>query len=153
MARHERERRGLTVLFCDLDGFKPVNDRLGHAGGDGALVEVGTRLARPVRAADFVARIGGDEFVVLCETSGDGDGDPEDDAGQVGELVDRLDTNVRQAIVVGGQTVSVGVSVGVATSEPGTTADADALLTDADEAMYRTKAARRGGRDIRSESA
>jgi diguanylate cyclase (GGDEF)-like protein/PAS domain S-box-containing protein len=157
--RHDRSGGALSVLFCDLDGFKPVNDRLGHAGGDAVLVEVGRRLRSSVRAADFVARLGGDEFVVLCETTDDGDGDgsaggaPKSAAGQVDELVRRLDAQVRQPIVVGGETVSVGVSVGVATALPGDPADPDVLLTDADEDMYRTKAARRGGRDIRSESA
>ena len=146
--RHERSGGSLSVLFCDLDGFKPVNDRLGHGGGDAVLVEVGRRLRSSVRAADFVARLGGDEFVVLCETAG-----PDADGGRVDDLVERLDGQVRQPIVVGGETVSVGVSVGVATAPPGERADPDLLLTAADEAMYRSKAARRGGRDIRSESA
>jgi diguanylate cyclase (GGDEF)-like protein/PAS domain S-box-containing protein len=144
--RHERAASDLHVLFCDLDGFKPVNDRLGHAGGDAVLVEVARRLRSAVRGGDFVARLGGDEFVVLCETGGD-------DRRLVHELTERLDDQVRQPIVVAGETVSVGVSVGVATARQGERADADALLTGADEAMYRSKAARRGGRDLRSESA
>ena len=141
--RHDRADTDLHVLFCDLDGFKPVNDRLGHAGGDAVLVEVARRLRAAVRGADFVARLGGDEFVVLCETSAA-------DGRLVHELIDRLDDQVRQPIVVGGQSVTVGVSVGVSTAAAGGAADPDALLTAADEAMYRSKASRRGGRDIRS---
>ena len=144
--RHGRSTTGLSVLFCDLDRFKPVNDRLGHAGGDAVLVEVANRLRASVRAADFVARLGGDEFVVLCETSGD-------DSELIDELTERLVRNVGQPIVVGGDAVTVGVSVGVATAPAGTQADADLLLTEADEAMYRRKATRRRGRDVRPESA
>jgi diguanylate cyclase (GGDEF)-like protein/PAS domain S-box-containing protein len=144
--RHARASTALSVLFCDLDRFKPVNDRLGHAGGDAVLVEVAHRLQAAIRAADFVARLGGDEFVVLCETASAED-------AVLAEITDRLDAHVREPIVVGGETVSVGISIGIATAPVGSVADPDVLLTEADEAMYRTKATRHSGRQRRSESA
>ena len=76
------------MLFCDLDGFKPVNDRSGHEGGDQVLVEVAHRLRRAVRDGDIVARLGGDEFVVLCERVGDTTDVAERVAERLHELVE-----------------------------------------------------------------
>lgn len=137
VARHERSDRGLAVLFCDLDGFKPINDRFGHAAGDTVLVTVAERLRSIVRAGDLVARLGGDEFVVLCEATG-ADGVVTDDLAQ------RLHDQIERDIDVVEGTVSVGVSVGIGVVPPGTTCPADRVLLLADEAMYEAKATGRG---------
>jgi len=136
--RRVRDGGVVAVLFLDLDGFKPVNDRLGHAGGDTVLAEVGRRLERAVRAGDVATRIGGDEFVVVAELSGEAASSP----GHVAESTARIATRIRrmvaQPIVVGGHVVHVGVSIGMATS--GDTPEAPAtLLARADAAMYRAK--------------
>ena len=128
-----RSRRGggtLAVLFLDLDGFKGVNDRFGHAEGDELLKTVAARLVDCVRSADSVARLGGDEFAVLVE-----------DVGHVSELdklCARLLGALRAEITIMGHEVVVGTSIGVAVAAP--TDDAAGLLRNADMAMYRAKA-------------
>jgi diguanylate cyclase (GGDEF)-like protein/PAS domain S-box-containing protein len=125
----------VAVLFCDLDGFKVVNDNFGHDGGDAVLVEVARRLRRAVRDGDTVARYGGDEFVVLC--TGDVD------AGGLAALADRIDATVRDPVVLEGGAASLGVSIGIA--EASTTDDDLGLVTlRADRAMYRAKSAGKG---------
>lgn len=130
-ARLRRQRQPMTVLFVDLDAFKDVNDRFGHGCGDEVLVETGRRLHQAVRPADTVARIGGDEFVAVCEGM---------DAAEADALVGRIHQVVGVPIVVDGHAVRVGVSVGVVC-----TADhqvgPDELLSRADQAMYREKRA------------
>jgi diguanylate cyclase (GGDEF)-like protein len=119
------------ALFVDIDGFKHVNDRLGHAAGDTLLVTVGERLLRTVRAQDTVGRLGGDEFVVLVETPG---------AGPALDLLAERLTEVLRAPVDlegGRHTVAVTASVGVAV---GTYSTPDQLLRDADLALYAAKA-------------
>ena len=71
-AEHDDGTKGLAVLFCDLDGFKSINDRFGHHTGDAVLIEVARRLSTGVRDGDTVARLGGDEFVVLADGLGRG---------------------------------------------------------------------------------
>lgn len=121
------------VLFLDLDGFKEVNDSLGHAVGDQVLVAVAGRISRAVRANDLAARLGGDEFVVLLDGMSS-----TTDATRVAE---RLSRALLEPLAVGGTSVQVGVSIGIATSArvPGT---ADDVMRDADAAMYRVKQAR-----------
>ncbi|QHT56752.1 GGDEF domain-containing protein [Cellulomonas sp. H30R-01] len=121
------------VLFLDLDGFKEVNDSLGHAVGDEVLVAVAGRISRAVRANDLAARLGGDEFVVLL--------DGMSSTADATAVAERLSRALLEPLDVGGTTVHVGVSVGIATSErvPGT---ADDVMRDADAAMYRVKQAR-----------
>ena len=129
----ERERAagrlGVVLLFCDLNGFKPVNDRLGHAVGDQLLVEVGRRLSSGLRAGDTLARYGGDEFLLLCE-----------DAGQT-NAVERLRNHVRAALDMpfrlAGEELTIAASIGAVTSDG--LADADELVRRADEAMYQEK--------------
>ncbi|MCF6744027.1 diguanylate cyclase [Blastococcus sp. KM273128] len=137
LAAAERARRPMAVLYCDLDGFKPVNDTAGHAAGDEVLVEAARRLAGAIRPGDTVARIGGDEFVVLCPEAGS------ERAAQV--IADRItaafDLPLRRA---NGDEHAVGISIGVTLCGPGETPDS--ALAASDAAMYRVKAARRAAR-------
>lgn len=141
VARHLRVRRGVAVMFCDLDGFKPINDRYGHAAGDEVLIEIANRLRSITRSSDTAARVGGDEFVVVCEEVTDTD--------ELSTLAERVIDVVREPVTLrDGRTVHLGISVGigVARSRQGDV-DADRLLTAADTAMYRAKA--RGGNTYR----
>jgi diguanylate cyclase (GGDEF)-like protein len=118
-----------ALLILDLDGFKKVNDRLGHHAGDELLCEVARRLRREVRAHDVVARLGGDEFaVLLADTSPAGTED----------LADRLRRAVREPVVVDGVAARVGVSVGSAALADHAQ-DVTGLLHAADTAMYAAK--------------
>ena len=133
LARDGRSGESTGALFLDLDGFKDVNDRHGHAVGDAVLRTVGERLVAAVRPSDTVARLGGDEFVVLVE------GATETALGAlVARLVAALDVPVR----VGTLDLDVGVSVGVALSRAGE-GDPQGLLSAADARMYDAKRARR----------
>jgi diguanylate cyclase (GGDEF)-like protein len=118
----------ITVLLCDLDGFKPINDRFGHQAGDAVLKTVAARLTAGAGPADTVGRIGGDEFLILRRgTCADGF------AGQVAKLL-------RQPIQLGGTTVEVGVSIGAAQARRGADIDRDTLIGLADTEMYAVKA-------------
>lgn len=124
------------VLFVDLDGFKPVNDRLGHAAGDRVLQECAVRLRAALRDEDVLGRFGGDEFVVgLAERRGGGD------------LRERTAARLREAMaapfVVDGTGCRLGASIGIA-SAPEDGAELGALLAHADAEMYAAKRARRG---------
>lgn len=116
----------LTVLFGDLDGFKPVNDRLGHAAGDDLLVAVADRLRGCVRGADLVSRFGGDEFVIVCRGA---------DALEV--VTARIREAVGQPFPAGGEQVRVGISLGAARAHAGDSVDD--LIGRADLAMYDAK--------------
>lgn len=129
--------RDLAVAFCDLDGFKAVNDTHGHRAGDGVLVEVVDRLRRALRVGDDLARMGGDEFTVLFRNVSDGHA--------AAHLVERLRASLIEPFEVRGTSVRLGMSVGVALGGP--TATADALLGAADDALYAAK--RAGGRQAR----
>jgi diguanylate cyclase (GGDEF)-like protein len=121
--------RDLAVLILDLDGFKEVNDRLGHVAGDTVLREVGARLRAAVRGGDLVARWGGDEFVILCrEVRGD----------SVAEVARKLGRLIEVPVSSAGEEVRVSASVGWAVAAPGQ-ASAE-LIAAADAAMYRAKA-------------
>jgi diguanylate cyclase (GGDEF)-like protein len=131
--RARRAHGQIALLFIDIDGFKQVNDELGHDVGDAVLVETAGRLTRAVRAADLVARLAGDEFVVLCESIAR--------RSDVMVVAQRILAAIRLASPATG-TRPVSASIGVAFSdgfEPG-----EAFLKRADDAMY---AAKRGGRD------
>jgi diguanylate cyclase (GGDEF)-like protein len=131
VVRSRSSGRAVAVLFCDLDRFKEVNDRLGHAAGDEVLARIADRLREIIRDDDVAARVGGDEFVVLCE----GLTDVEALAG----LAERVIGLVQQPIDVAGDQVQVGISIGVAVARAGGV-EADRLLIAADQAMYRAKA-------------
>ncbi|MEU1270925.1 diguanylate cyclase CdgB [Streptomyces sp. NPDC005799] len=123
--------KGLAVLFCDLDGFKSINDRFGHNAGDAVLIEVARRLSRGVRDGDTVARLGGDEFVVLADGLGRADAQ---------DLAVRLRNEIIQPIRVDGRAVRVGASFGIGWAHCGMTADE--VLKSADERMYVEKRSR-----------
>jgi diguanylate cyclase (GGDEF)-like protein/PAS domain S-box-containing protein len=135
LARANRYGTTVAVLFLDLDRFKPVNDSFGHQAGDELLVQVAARLRASVRRGDVLARFGGDEFVVLCEHP----------AGQreMGELADRLIHALSEPVPVVGATAQVGASVGIAIGGGGRVT-IDALIRDADAALYRAKEQGRG---------
>ena len=130
-ARTNRHGGPLALLFLDLDGFKPINDRFGHEAGDIVLREFGARLATAVRAHDTVARMGGDEFAVLV--------DDVTTVEQAEELARRITSLVDLPFDIGSTSVSVGVSVGVAFTDE-TPVDATRLLRKADLSMYEVKA-------------
>jgi diguanylate cyclase (GGDEF)-like protein/PAS domain S-box-containing protein len=131
--------KGLAVLFCDLDGFKSINDRFGHGAGDAVLIEVARRLTTCVRDGDTVARLGGDEFVVLADGLGSAD---------AADLAVRLRNAIIPPIRVDGRAVRVGASFGIGWAECGMSVDE--VLQSADQRMYiekrsRSKPHRRAG--------
>ncbi|WP_406085657.1 diguanylate cyclase CdgB [Streptomyces virginiae] len=131
--------KGLAVLFCDLDGFKSINDRFGHHTGDAVLIEVARRLTTGVRDGDTVARLGGDEFVVLADGLG---------AADAADLAVRLRNAIIPPIRVDSRAVRVGASFGIGWASCGMSADE--VLRSADQRMYiekrsRSKAHRRAG--------
>jgi diguanylate cyclase (GGDEF)-like protein/PAS domain S-box-containing protein len=130
IARGRRKETILSLLFIDLDDFKAVNDNLGHAAGDEALVRVADRLRGAVRASDFVARLGGDEFTVLCENVTD----RHEAAAVANRILDALNEPFR----VMGQEVLLTASIGIAVAT-GDSATAETLLHQADAAMYSAK--------------
>jgi len=135
LARFQRYGHPVSLLYLDLDRFKPVNDELGHHVGDAVLVEVAERIDAVVRDTDTAARIGGDEFAVLVEGIADLD--------LVRSVAERLIEVLGQPVLVDGHEAVIGVSIGLVAVDEAC-ADIDALMARADAAMYRAKAAGRG---------
>ncbi|GAA4984777.1 putative bifunctional diguanylate cyclase/phosphodiesterase [Kineococcus glutinatus] len=137
-----RHRRVVAVLFIDLDRFKAVNDTFGHAAGDTVLTTAAARMAATLREGDTLARLAGDEFVLVCEDL------PQAAAGELREHVAAVATRLRRALAepvrLVGADVVVAASIGVALSDEHP--DADELLADADAAMYRAKQSGAAGR-------
>ena len=131
LADAQRGCRDVGVVFVDLDGFKAVNDTLGHYVGDQLLQQVAGRLSAVIRAGDTAARIGGDEFVILYEQI--------EDVAQVREVAHRISAGFGECFVVGEHQVRLSASVGVALGNGLSVSD---VLRRADDAMYRAK--RRG---------
>lgn len=131
MSVWERSAAPLTVLYLDLDNFKIVNDSLGHETGDQVLIEVAHRLAQVLRSADTVARIGGDEFAVLLESTG---------VQQAHLVAERVDAAIRAPLPLNGRDFAPKVSIGIAGAEADN--EPAEVLRNADIAMY---AAKRGG--------
>lgn len=125
-----------AVLYLDLDGFKPVNDGLGHAAGDQVLQRVAKRIEAAVRGNDVVARLGGDEFAVLVEGLAD--------SGDAARIAGKLVSSLAQPFDIGHQPVTIGVSIGIALF-PRDGASPETLLAAADGAMYEAKHQGRGG--------
>jgi diguanylate cyclase (GGDEF)-like protein/PAS domain S-box-containing protein len=134
LARSQRTGSPVGVLFLDLDDFKSINDSYGHSAGDELLTQVASRIGAGVRASDVVARVGSDEFVIICENLKE-----PADAAFVAEQIQRALT---RQIPLRGQSVTAGASVGIALSHPGSSPES--MLRDADSAMYVAKT--RGGR-------
>jgi diguanylate cyclase (GGDEF)-like protein len=134
LARRGRET-STAVYFLDLDRFKRINDSLGHGAGDEVLREVARRLSGVLRPEDTVARFGGDEFTVLCESVGG--------VLEAVSIADRLQRPLRDPLNAGGAELRLSASIGVAIVEPGEMGEAQHLIEDADAAMYRAK--ERGG--------
>jgi diguanylate cyclase (GGDEF)-like protein len=128
-----RRTNAAMLLYLDLDNFKAINDRFGHAAGDCLLVEVATRLQGVVRSGDTVARLGGDEFVILAQ-------DLDDPEASARSLAERIHLSMRMPVAVGERHLYTSVSIGIAPVEPG--ADPEVCMAQADAAMYQAK---RGG--------
>ena len=134
LSRRGREA-ATAVYFLDLDRFKRINDSLGHGAGDAVLREVAERLASVVRPEDTVARFGGDEFTILCESVGG--------VLEAVAIADRLQRPLRNPLSLGGAELRLSASIGVALVEADDNGDGQHLIEDADAAMYRAK--ERGG--------
>jgi diguanylate cyclase (GGDEF)-like protein len=120
----------LGLLMADLDGFKEINDAMGHKAGDAVLREVAARLSGSVRATDTVARIGGDEFVILLTDL--------DQAEKAEQVAAKIVAILAEPLLIDGKAVRVTVSIGILTFS-GESESVDTLMHFADEAMYRAK--------------
>ncbi len=134
VALWQRSQTPFAVIFLDLDGFKAINDSLGHQMGDRVLNAVGTRIQHELRGVDTGARFGGDEFAILLDDT-DEDG--------VFQVAQRVQSALGKVIELDGNEFTIGASLGVATSAIGYTTAED-VLRDADTAMYRAKETQRG---------
>jgi diguanylate cyclase (GGDEF)-like protein/PAS domain S-box-containing protein len=126
----KRDGKKVAVLYLDLDRFKPVNDLLGHESGDRLLVEVATRLTAMSRSSDTIARVGGDEFVVVQALS--------DPAANAHSAAARIIAELSRPFFIGGEEIQIGASAGIALY-PSDGQTAEELLRNADKAMYRAK--------------
>ena len=143
-----RQAQSVAVFFIDLDRFKQINDTFGHAGGDKVLVQAAARIAETLRNGDTLARLSGDEFVVVCEQL------PQSAEGELDAHLEAVTQRIRNAlgtpVRIGGVDLVVTASIGVAVSDPQSTGDD--LVSEADAAMYRAKQRRQGELVIRSHS-
>ncbi len=130
----KQDKRIFTVLYLDLDGFKTINDDMGHTVGDQLIENTARRLERCVRKGDMVARVGGDEFIVLLQDVM---------SSNASKITEKIIENVSQPFLLADKTLSITTSVGIATyPQDGT--DANVLIHSADSAMYEAK---RGGKN------
>jgi len=136
IALAHRDNTGVALLFLDLDGFKPINDTLGHKCGDQVLQEIAQRLLRVARHSDTVARVGGDEFVLLAHDLGT----PLEFGARA--LAEKCLTVIAEPLSLQQTDWQLGVSIGIAVCEAG--CDAEQLLQAADKAMYEAKRLGRG---------
>jgi diguanylate cyclase (GGDEF)-like protein/PAS domain S-box-containing protein len=133
MATARRTTQGFAIIYLDLDGFKLVNDTLGHAAGDQVLIEVARRLERLLRGGDTLARLGGDEFALLCEGVGE---------AEAKTIADRVIDALTYPVVVQDREIAQAASIGISLYGPGVSVEEpDEMLGEADMAMYRAKAA------------
>lgn len=132
-----RDKSRIALMFVDLDGFKIINDTLGHANGDKVLKIVAARLKSLMRAADTIARVGGDEFVLLLENISP-------DQNALASVADRIVEAVGEPVKMEGRDVRIGASIGLVIY-PDNGEDAQTLLKNADEAMYAAKADGKNG--------
>jgi len=134
--RAVREGDRFAVLYLDVDGFKPVNDRYGHDIGDRLLQEISARIVETTRKSDIIARIGGDEFAAILVKLGQ----PEDTLIQAQKIQSRL---VGSPFMIGGHEIHVGASIGAAVF-PDETSDVNDLVRLADKRMYEAKKQKKG---------
>jgi diguanylate cyclase (GGDEF)-like protein/PAS domain S-box-containing protein len=136
LERGRRESTPTCVLITDLDGFKAINDELGHPMGDLVLVTFAERLRSVLRASDTAARLGGDEFSIVCENTEPADAEV---------LAERLRASVTEPLPLSGRTVTIGLSIGIGAVagglEPGDVYER--VVREADDAMYADKTRRR----------
>jgi diguanylate cyclase (GGDEF)-like protein/PAS domain S-box-containing protein len=141
LGRADRSTERVAVLFIDLDGFKAINDQLGHAHGDRVLVRVAQRLSTAIRPPDTVARLGGDEFVVVCEGL-----DEEGARHLANRLQQALALPPQPQDTLDAQVATIGASIGIALVLPSTSPEE--ALHHADHAMYRAKQNGPGGVEL-----
>lgn len=137
LARTERSKSQIALLFCDLDGFKPINDKYGHEAGDAVLRQVAQRLRDGRRRMDTLARLGGDEFVILLA-------DVDDARVAANSVAQQCLASINEPFDVGGITLRLGMSIGIALHS-GPAVSPSYLISRADIAMYRAKHAGKGG--------
>ncbi|MBN2713893.1 MAG: GGDEF domain-containing protein, partial [Planctomycetes bacterium] len=136
MNMSRRHDGAVAVMFIDLDSFKPVNDKYGHEAGDAVLKEVANRLCASVRDTDTVARIGGDEFMlVITEVK---------DRAALGSLAEKIIRRLMEPIVFRRKKIHIGASIGIAVA-PADGENIDGLIKLADEAMYEVKTSGKNG--------
>ncbi|MBK9392474.1 MAG: diguanylate cyclase [Uliginosibacterium sp.] len=128
----EREPRSIALMFLDLDGFKAINDGLGHEAGDQMLRAVAKKLTGLMRQSDTVARLGGDEFVILLDNPAN--------RNEIAHIAERVITAINEPLPLNGNFSKVGVSIGIAIY-PADGANAEQLMQSADKAMYAAKQA------------
>ena len=133
VAKARRDMTAVAVIFLDLDKFKSINDSLGHAIGDRFLKELSARMARSVRASDTVARLSGDEFVILV------DEETPERLGRVSSVIERLKAAIAEPVKIDSHMLKVSCSVGISLY-PKDGSNPEALITNADAAMYHAKA-------------
>lgn len=135
LARALRSKQKLALMYLDLDRFKAINDRFGHAGGDHALIAFAERLRANVRGSDLVVRLAGDEFVILLEQLRE--------EAEARRVADKIIAALRKPLLLGDQHIQLGTSIGIALY-PDHGDDLDELLHLADAAMYSAKLDGRG---------
>ena len=136
LKQSERYERKFALLFIDLDGFKSVNDTLGHHAGDALLIKTAKRIMACVREADTVARMGGDEFTVTLSTIGS--------VEDIRTVAQKIITSLAAPFEIGGQEVKIGSSIGISVY-PEDGVDTEILLKKADDAMYQVKNSGKNG--------
>ena len=133
--RSERNKSKFTLFYIDLDRFKTINDTKGHAFGDKVLKETASRLLQSIRSSDTVARIGGDEFIVILENTSD--------INDISMMAETIIKKISEPCSIDGEDIQISCSIGIATyPENGITTDA--LLLYADKGMYKSKRKERG---------
>jgi diguanylate cyclase (GGDEF)-like protein/PAS domain S-box-containing protein len=134
VARANRSNQPLAVLFLDLDGFKAINDRYGHDGGDNILKQFANRLTQCVRETDTVARLAGDEFVIVLELVKQGEVDAK-------KVATKILQAMREPFLVNNVACTMGTSIGICVRESDCSMNPEEMIAQADQAMYRAKRA------------